>query len=622
MEAIQYNIKKRTSPSKKCGIVGYIGQDACAHYLYEGLMILQNRGYDSAGIASIDKMKHLTVTKYASVGSTSDSLKILEGHLAEHGTNTCGIAHTRWATHGGKTDTNAHPHVDQKRRIALVHNGVIQNYSEIKAELIAKGIKFVSETDTEVIVQLIGSFLDEGETVIGAMKKAEQKMVGTWGVVLISVDNPSCIYAMKNGSPLLIGVAEKSRFVASEPAAFARYTREFISMKDMEIAVIDVSKPIDLSRVEIHPEDNIALSPAPFPHWCIKEITEQPIAASAAMNYGGRFVSMKEVKLGGLESKVDELLPIKNLVISGCGTSLYASMFGAAVMRKLRAFTTVQVIDSAELTIDCLPDDGGLLVVSQSGETKDVHRAVQLAQSVDIPTFSVINAVGSLIARTTMCGVYVNAGRENSVASTKSFSSQVICLCLIAVWFSQHRKASSVREALITSLQRIPTCMGMALSTRAKLQKIAKRMILSDVKSMFILGKGLAESVAKEGALKIKEISYIHSEGYSGGALKHGPFALIEKDLPVVLIILDDENAGLMKVAAEEIKARGAYLVVITDREDLGKVADETIVICNAGILTALVAVVPLQILAYELSVAKGINPDKPRNLAKAVTVD
>ena len=619
----QYNIKTRTIPQPKCGIVGYVGNEECGTFLYEGLMILQNRGYDSAGISSINSQNEIITTKYASVGTTSDSLKQLEDHLHEHKSNTIGIAHTRWATHGGKTDTNAHPHSDYKKRISLVHNGVIQNYNEIKNELLEKGIPFVSETDSEVIAQLIGYYLDEGNEIIDALKKCEKRLVGTWGVVLISVSQPNCLFAMKNGSPLLIGISPNKRFVASEAGAFARYTREFIALKDMEIAVVDQTKPIDLSRVEIHPEDTILLSPAPFPHWCIKEITEQPISASAAMNYGGRFVDLKNVKLGGLESRCDILLPIENLIISGCGTSYYASLFAANIMRKLKSFETVQVIDSAEMTFDCFPKKAGLLVVSQSGETKDVHRAVQLAQSCDVPSFSVINAVGSLIARSTACGVYVNAGRENSVASTKSFTSQVICLCLIAIWFAQKRGMNvGLRENLISSLQRIPTCMGIALNCREKIKKIAQKIIDIGKTSMFVLGKGMSESVAKEGALKIKEIAYIHAEGYSGGALKHGPFALIEKDLPVVLIILDDEHKNLMKVAAEEIKSRGGYLIIITDMSDLDHLADETINICSAGILTSLVAVLPLQMLAYELSILKGINPDKPRNLAKAVTVD
>ncbi|KAL7714880.1 Glutamine--fructose-6-phosphate aminotransferase [isomerizing] [Entamoeba marina] len=589
----KYNITKRIPPKKRCGIVGFVGNDTCQSYLFEGLMILQNRGYDSAGIASLSDDNTITVTKYASAGSTSDSLKLLESHLNEHNGHKIGIAHTRWATHGGKTDHNAHPHTDSKNRIALVHNGVIQNYMDLKTELEQQGVEFISETDTEVIAQLIGCYLDKGETLLNALKQCEKRLVGTWGVVVVSKKHPNSLYAMKNGSPLLVGIAQNKRFIASEPAAFARHTREFISLRDMEIAVIEADKPIDLSRVEIHPEDNIALTPAPFPHWCIKEITEQPICASTAMNYGGRFKDLKTVKLGGLESKSEDLLPIQNLVISGCGTSYYAGLFGAAVMRKLHSFNTVSVFDAAEISMDCFSDNSGLLVVSQSGETKDVHRAVQLAQSVGLSTFSIINAVGSLIARSTMCGVYVNAGRENSVASTKSFSSQVICLCLTAV-----------------CLQRIPTCMGMALSTRTQIQGIAKTILQNKSRSMFVLGKGLAESVAKEGALKIKEISYIHAEGYSGGALKH------------VLIILDDEHAGLMRVAAEEVKARRAYLIVITDRKELGEVADEVIVVCSAGLLTALVTVVPLQLLAYELSVSQGIDPDKPRNLAKAVTVD
>ena len=617
------SIRPRRPPTKRCGIVGYVGNDACSKYLYEGLMILQNRGYDSAGIASITPTQTITVTKYASAGSTSDSLVKLKSHLYEHEENTIGIAHTRWATHGGKTDENAHPHCDNKGRIALVHNGVIQNYAELRTTLQQHGYRFHTETDTEVIAVLIGYYLDRGETVLSAMKHCEQRLVGTWGVVVICHDTPTCLYAMKNGSPLLIGIAQNRRFIASEPAAFVRYTREFIALHDMEIAVIDVNKPIDLSRVEIHPEDTISLTPDPFPHWCIKEITEQPIAISAAMNYGGRLLGTSCVKLGGLESNKELLLPIQHLIIVGCGTSLFAGQFGAAVMRKLRSFVTVNVFDAAEITLECFPEHAGLLAISQSGETKDVHRAVQLAQSLNVPTFSVINQVGSLIARTTSCGVYVNAGRENAVASTKSFSSQVVCLCLIAMWFAQAKKSSSLlRETLISGLERVPTGMGMCLTLRSEIQRIASRIVQSNVRSMFILGRGYAESVAKEGALKIKEIAYIHAEGYSGGALKHGPFALIEQGLPIVLLILNDENAQLMLVAAHECKARGAYLIVVTDEPSLGTDADETLLITNAGPLTPLVAVVPLQLLAYELSVAQHINPDKPRNLAKTVTVD
>jgi glucosamine--fructose-6-phosphate aminotransferase (isomerizing) len=356
---------------------------------------------------------------------------------------------------------------------------------------------------------------------------------------------------------------------------------------------------------------------------------EQPQAISRALNLGGRIDRDGQIKLGGLDQNAANMLSIRNLVMAACGTSYYASLYGAQLMRSLQAFDTVQPIDAAELSNDFLPRRApGVLLVSQSGETKDVHRALQLAQNVSVPTLSVVNAVGSLIARSTKCGVYTNAGREHAVASTKAFVTQVTVMALIAAWFSQKRSAAegtgaSLRQtALVEALHDLPTYTRLALKTRDQMKSIAAKLTTKE--HMFILGKGYAEPIAREGALKIKEITYTHAEGFPGGALKHGPFALIEEGTPVVLLILDDQHAALMNTAVQEVRARGAYTIVITDNERIidKKAVNELVKIPSNGPLTALLATVPLQLLAYELAVAKGISPDMPRNLAKSVTVD
>jgi glucosamine--fructose-6-phosphate aminotransferase (isomerizing) len=618
-------------PAEACGIVAYIGQDPAVNYLLEGLLILQNRGYDSAGVATLGDDHTLVATKFASRGSTSDSIQILQDEAPpRHEGHKAGIAHTRWATHGGKTDANAHPHMDRKERIALVHNGTIENATELRDQLKSEhGIEFKSQTDTEVIVQLIGVYMDTGLDVMDALKKAMEILEGTYGLAILSRDKPDQIVAARNGSPLVIGIGKDQMFVASEHTAFGRHTSEYISLNDGEVAVVTAKNmDLDMSRIENAPKEDILLSPAPYDHWTIREIMEQPEAVARALNYGGRLSSGSDVCLGGLESNYNMLLGIRNLVIAACGTSFFAGQYGAALMRYLNAFDTIQVVDAAELNGHFWPhphSDAGLLVISQSGETKDVHRGVVLAEDYDIPRFSVINAVGSLIARTTKCGVYVNAGREHAVASTKAFITQVTVLALISAWFAQYRepegKPSQRRLELANALHRLPTYVGMSLQGRENIKQIAAK--IKDKEHMFVLGRGFAESIAQEGALKIKEITYLHAEGYSGGALKHGPFALIEKGTPIIMVILDDQNAALMRTAAEEVRARGAYTIVITDNPALAhEVSDEYINIPRNGPLTALLAVVPLQLLAYELAIARGIDPDKPKNLAKSVTVD
>lgn len=625
------------TPHQTCGIMAVVGRENVGAFLIEGLKILEARGYDSAGIATVDTTGTITTTKFASKGSTNDSIDLLQKELGKHTQSVTGIAHTRWATHGGATDINAHPHLDASGRIAVVHNGVIENYASLKKQLKEKhNITFASETDSEVIAQLIGLYVKDGKDVVTATKEALNELEGTWGLVVLDRLSPGTLVVAKYGSPMLIGLAKDKTFVSSEAVAFGRHSKEYIALEDNEIAVLTPgSHSMELSRVRTMETQEIEVSPAPYPHWTLKEILEQPEALSRALNYGGRLFGEDGAKLGGLSANRDSLFRVKHLVIAACGTSFYSGLAGAHFMMMLESFETVQVLDAAELEEFQLPaaGDGGLLVISQSGETKDVHRALTMAQEQGLPCISVVNAVGSMIARTTGCGIYLNAGRENAVASTKAFTSQVTVLCLVALWFSKmHHKdaarAKARRKVLVESLQRLPMSVGMtcALPIRQQCKLIADKLFKNKVEHIFVLGKGSCMPIAMEGALKIKEISYVHAEGYPGGALKHGPFALIEEGTPIIFIILDGIHAPKMKTALEEVSARGAYPITITNiphiwknyQKDMGDV----ITIPSNGALSNLLAVIPLQFIAYELSCLKGINPDRPRHLAKTVTVD
>lgn len=389
---------------ENCGIVGVVADDTDANgFLIEGLTILRNRGYDSAGVATVSKDgTELLVTKYASRDSTADSIDLLRSNLGKHTGHFTGIAHTRWATHGGKTDANAHPHTDWKHRIAVVHNGTINNAYEIKKELLAQGIKFTSETDTEVIAQLIGIYLDKGMDTKDAVKHALQRCDGSWGLAVVNKLKPTEVILACNGSPMMIGLGPGKTYIASETSAFSRYTKNFIAMKDGEIAVVTPdNSSLDISRVEVAPAHDILLTPDPFPHFTIKECLEQPEAIARALSYGARMNGDKVI-LGGLEKNKEKMKKIRNLLITGCGTSLFAGELGAKIMRDLECFDTVSVTDAAEVRRGETPNrNGGVLAISQSGETKDVHRAVKVAEEKGLPCISVVNVVGSLISRTT-----------------------------------------------------------------------------------------------------------------------------------------------------------------------------------------------------------------------------
>eukprot|EP01055_Gregarina_sp_Pseudo9_P004959 Gregarina_sp_Pseudo_9__4958@NODE_519_length_2654_cov_23_733461_g490_i0_p1_GENE_NODE_519_length_2654_cov_23_733461_g490_i0NODE_519_length_2654_cov_23_733461_g490_i0_p1_ORF_typecomplete_len650_score193_40SIS/PF01380_22/1_5e23SIS/PF01380_22/1_1e28GATase_6/PF13522_6/2_9e41GATase_6/PF13522_6/3_2e03GATase_7/PF13537_6/1_8e18GATase_4/PF13230_6/7_8e13bactPGI_C/PF10432_9/3_3e02bactPGI_C/PF10432_9/4_6e05SIS_2/PF13580_6/9_7e03SIS_2/PF13580_6/0_9SIS_2/PF13580_6/0_18Hydrolase/PF00702_26/0_4_NODE_519_length_26 len=615
-----------------CGIVGYAGHQDASKILCNGVDLLQNRGYDSCGISTMSKKKIFT-TKFASRGSTSDSVDLLKQHAPlKHTGHNIGIAHTRWATHGAKTDENAHPHSDWKGRISLVHNGTIDNFDDLKSELVKAGIPFKSETDTEVIANMIGRYLDQGQSFQQAVKSAVSRLRGTWGLLILHRDHPNGFMVARNGSPLILGSSGGEVFVASEPLALAEHTNEYLALNDGDICYVS-NTGLDHLRsgrdARAIPTQNLETEPTPFKHWTVKEIYEQPQSLGRALNFGGRLnaIGPKSVKLRGLDDNEKNLSKINHLVITGCGTSFYAGMFGQLLMRHIGCFNSVDLVDSSEVdscTFSRNAAECGILALSQSGETRDVVQALEQADALKIKKMSIVNAVGSLVARMTSCGVYLNAGREVAVASTKAFTSQVAVLGLVAIWFAQKKNVDNdtVVGAVADAIHRLPVVASQALACDSQMRKLATKLL--DTKSMFVLGKGFAFPVALEGALKIKEISYIHAEGFGGGQLKHGPFALLDEKAktPVVLIILKDAHQPAMINAAQQVKARGARLIAITDDPSCVKQLTEDVVeIPKNGPLTALGATIPLQLLAYHLATLRGVNPDKPRGLAKTVTV-
>jgi len=608
-----------------CGIIAFLSKNReAAQYLFNGLTILQNRGYDSAGICTINKNQEFINTKYASNGT--NALETLKKNIYHHKNNTIGIAHTRWATHGSKTDYNAHPHIDCNNRISLVHNGIIENYKELKNFLIKNGMTFRSDTDSEVVANLISYYLNKYD-ILSSINKAINKLQGTWGIAIIDNKNPYNMYLCKKGSPLLVAYDDDFTIVASESSAFSQYTNRYIILRDNEIVKLGIEKDeqlIDYEFKTVEEVEEIKLTPDPYPHWMLKEIFEQPNTALRAISMGGRIYDNYNVKLGGLMTHKDELIGIKNLLIVASGTSLHAGMMGMKFFKYLKCFNTVSIIDASEFVASDIPEDNpGMIVLSQSGETRDVHDAMEIAKINNIIIIGVVNIVGSLISRESDCGVYLNAGREVAVASTKSFTSQVIVLALMSAWFSQ-QKAKEVKhkcEVIIKNIRNISLNFTDIVRNINKL--ISDDLVdkLKDKKSLFVLGRGFSYPIACEAALKIKEIAYIHAEGYPGGALKHGPFALLEKDMPVILYIFDDEYADKMQSAVEEVKARGAYTIVITNNKKYDRTHyDYCIQIPECGILTSLLGIMPIQYLSYKIALVNNYNPDFPKNLAKTVT--
>jgi glutamine---fructose-6-phosphate transaminase (isomerizing) len=624
-----------------CGIFGFLGIDNCFKYGIYGLKQLQNRGYDSAGGCGIDPANHdpdsacFVLKKFASSG-TNDSIECLEKCSADFLNCTNGIFHTRWATHGAKTDNNAHPHLDNQNKIAIVHNGIVENYYELKQELEnLHGIKFRSETDTEVIVNLISIYYDQSIDAHGikhmeqAIMKTVTRMRGTWALVIICLDKPDNMYCARHGSPLLIGFGGSYIIVTSEQAGFGPHVNNYICLNNGDITVLRRRhNKINFENIENYELRNVTvgtneLSPDPFAHWTLKEIHEQYEASIRAISYGGRIIENDRVRLGGPMMHVNRLKKIEHLLLLGCGTSLNAAQHAISFFKDLGNFSTVSAIDGSEFMANDIPRRGSVCAIflSQSGETKDLYRCVKICRDNDIFTIGVINVVDSLIAREVDCGCYLNAGREVGVASTKAFTSQVIVLSMLAIFFAQINDLhKNKRKYYIKSIRQLPTDIKKTIMiSHTACQGIADYLITQ--KDLFVLGKGSMISVALEGALKTKEIGYIHAEAYGGNALRHGPYAVIEPGTPVVFLSPDDINFAMMNNTVEEVKSRNAYPIIISDTDDVSRHAAHKIIVPDNKVYKGVLHNIPMQLIAYYMACKKGHNPDMPKNLSKCVSV-
>lgn len=626
-----------------CGIFGILSNvpENIYQVILDGLIQLQNRGYDSSGFCVFSNEK-FQISKYASTEQETSIQKLsnvnLEMDPQDH--HWIGMGHNRWATHGGKTDFNSHPHLSNDGNIAIVHNGIIENYQEIKKELTKKGFQFYSQTDTEVIVNLISSFLlditnytylAKDQHKIYAIEKAMAQLQGTYGIILMFQDEPETLYCMKNGSPILIGENENSVIITSEQSGFCNRMNHYFILNNDDICII--YRDLENNKINIHTSHSYAkkpvticaedLTPHPFQHWTIKEIFDQPNTILNAINRGGRIKNKKEVKLGGLEEHIDTMKNIDNIILLGCGTSYHAGLYGMYFLKHLCHFNTIQVIDGAEFNIYDIPKIGktACIFISQSGETKDLHRCIEIANEHDIFTIGIINVVDSLIAREVQCGIYCNAGKEIGVASTKSFTSQVICLSLFAIWCAQIKEWNETKRVrMIQDLHNLSNDVKNALENiHVSIPGIAKDFV--SFSSMFLLGKGTDEYVAKEGALKIKEITYIHAEAYSASALKHGPFALLDEKLPTILFDCCEEHRAKTQNCLEEVHSRGSPILWITNSNSTDDRCSRITIPLNTT-YSSLLSIIPIQLLSYYISIYKNINPDIPKNLAKVVTVE
>ena len=618
--------------------------------LLQSLASLQNRGYDSFGMSCIMNDK-LRVHKKACLDTSIDNFQGFSEELIEYN-SPVSIGHTRWATHGNISDLNAHPHISNSGKISLVHNGIIENYKSLKNLLTEHGFTFYSETDSEVVVNLIdyhlnlhlhNESLEEEITIDSAIMKTVCMLEGTYGLAIQYVDNPSNIYIIKNGSPILIGENDKYVMACSESSGFLDQMKHYYALENDNLVTLSSNHGIitNIKRMQIKNNNvNMSLTPDPYDHWTLKEIMEQSESLLRAYNNGARLTNDK-IKLGGLDSIKNQIHDIQNVIFLGCGTSLYACHIGRHYLKQMECVNNTMCFDAADFELNDIPLNGLSLLVmcSQSGETKDLHRVLQLIHhKKNIITMGVINVVDSMIAREVDCGIYMNAGREVAVASTKSFTSSVTIFKMFSLWFNQELKKVSMTRATCQSIKNIPyqvkgindnLCDNINGKNGGNISDNLDSLIKSshidmlNHENIFVLGKGSMEHVSKEMSLKLKEICYIHAEGYSGTALKHGPFALLQSGYPVILLI-NQENRAKMWNAYKEIETRGANILVISEIAELGEEIknDRCIVVPENKELQEIIYMTVLQHICYRLSLKRGINPDKPRNLAKVVTVE
>ena len=616
-----------------CGIVGYIGKAPATPILLDGLRRLEYRGYDSAGITTIDGGQLQTRKRAGRIQVLADLLK------ENAAPGMVGISHTRWATHGRPIDENAHPHYDQSGRLALVHNGVIENYQVLRAPLVEAGHQFHSQTDTEILAHLIGQLYDAAggghskARLLEATRSALKQVIGTYGIALIHLDVPDVLIGARRGSPLAVGLGKGENFLCSDPQAIIAYTQEAIYLKDYDVAVLErdcfeistleggITGSYEVTKVDFTSDD---VKLGEYPHYMLKEIFEQPSAVRDALR-GRLSVDDASARLGGLNMTPQELRDIDRVIVTGCGTAYNAGLVGEYLIESL-AHLPCEVEFASEFRYRNMPMDKDTLVlaVSQSGETIDTLAAIRESLRKGHRTLSICNNVASTIARECGAGVYMHAGPEIGVAATKSFTSQLAVFTLLALLLGRIRNLSSSDGLkIIKELQAIPAGIERMLEQSDHIREIAAKYAGS--KGMLFMGRQYNYPVALEGALKMKEITYIQSEGHPSAELKHGFIALVEPEMPSIFIAPDDAMFDSNVNSIEQVKARRGPVIAITTegRKELSKLADDVIYIPRCpDYLSPLLTVVPLQLLAYHTAVHLGRDVDKPRNLAKSVTVE
>ena len=612
-----------------CGIVGYIGNTKASDIILHGLKRLEYRGYDSAGISTIEN-NNIYTSKCK--GKIKD-LQLLINDKKHN--NSIGIGHTRWATHGEPTEENAHPHEDNSRKFSLIHNGIIENHYSIKEYLIKKNVKFSSDTDTEVLVQFIGYlYKKEKLNFYDTVKLALKEVVGTYGILIMCEDEPEKLIAAKNGSPLLIGIGNDETFIASDVSAILDYTRNVLYLDDGEIAQLE-SRSQKVNHIE-HEQEIIKdvkeikytleqIEKGHYKHFMLKEIFEQPQSVNDSIR--GRIDDDNNVRLGGVIDWIDRILTSDYIYITACGTSWHAAQIGSYILETiLQKPIKVEYASELRYRNKCVNSNSLVIAISQSGETADTLAAIKRAKDKNALTLGIVNVVGSTIARETDCGIYMHAGPEIGVASTKAFTIQVVILALFANLLAQKLKLkNNISKKILNDLKKIPVLIKNILKLSDNIFEISKEYVNSS--NFLYLGRGYQFPVALEGALKLKEISYIHAEGYPAAEMKHGPIALIDDKMPVVAIVT---KKGFDKILSniQEVKSRGGKIITISsvDSDVLKKLSNHYILMDNMSdiheSLTPILTTIPLQLLAYHIAVLKGCNVDQPRNLAKSVTVE
>ena len=613
-----------------CGIVGYIGSRNAYPILIQGLHRLEYRGYDSAGVALINSSGALNV--YKSKGKVA----ALEHYAEEKDTTgTIGIAHTRWATHGEPSDVNAHPHYSQSDNIAIVHNGTIENYAVIKQALMGHGYTFRSDTDTEVIVQLIEYIIAQNScSLYEAVLQATKEIVGAYAIAVIAKDNPDQIIAARRSSPLVIGIGNDFYCLASDATPIVEYTKKVVYLEDGEIAIINRDQPLKIMTGEnVESKINICklrmsiseLEKGGYPHFMLKEIFEQPKTLLDCLS-GRVSIDGKNVSISGIIDHKERFMRADRIIIVACGTSWHAGLIGKHLIEDFcRIPVTVEYASEFRYSNPVITDRDVLIAISQSGETADTLAALELAKSRGAFVFGICNVIGSSIPRATDSGCYIHVGPEIGVASTKAFTGQVTVLAMVALAVGRLRETISQEtyEQVATDLRRIPSLIGEVLKLNDRIEDLSK--IFTYAHNFIYLGRGYNYPAAMEGALKLKEISYIHAEGYPAAEMKHGPIALIDNEMPTVVIATADSIYDKTVSNIQQIKARGGRVIAIVTKGDTvaSSISDYAIEIPEVSeCLSPLLTSVPLQLLAYYIAVNKGRDVDQPRNLAKSVTVE